>query len=358
MKLIGSRNSILFLCSIINGFLFADCFPDHVDSTDITYLNSASIFLDQDMFVKTDRDYTMGLQVSLGGPWVYKAPVYCQMTKGLHFFNSLAGDYRNDGYPLYFQSGSIGDTAFTPRDIGSTDPIFNDRPYANMFYVSVGEVMVEELDEYATKATSSKLILGVFGLNIGRDVQTWIHENVSGSTIPEGWEYQISDGGEPTGLYYRNHMRNYPTEKEISWVNPEFLTYWDYSLGYYVEGGVGGLMRLGSVNSPFYEHLSNPISIGNHFAAPGDFYVFLDVSAKMNLYNAMLQGQFAQSTVTYDFDELNHFIYQYSGGGVVGLGEHLAFSYVYHHRSPQLQEGPGSRPHKFTGLYLSYSWSF
>ncbi len=348
---------LICVSSLFCGVSNANCIPEHVESDLEKDVSSKSIYLDQDLFlpkhIKSDQDYTMGFEVSASGKWIYKMPVYCQLAKGLHGLNSLFGDYDDINYIEYYHAGGIGDTAFTPRDIGNSDPIEDDRPYANLIYLSVGEHAVKDIDSKYETALTTKFIIGALGLNIGRSVQTWIHEK-GDSPIPNGWGHQISDGGELTALYYRRHMRNYGTVRDIGWDEPEFVTYWDYSLGYYVEATAGARVRLGTVNTRFFEHVSDPIMTGNHTnPKEKDFYLFLDVSTKLNLYNAMLQGQKRESEVTYSYDDIRHVFGQVSAGVVWGFGNH-SLSYVYHYRGSELKNGEGDRAHHFGGLYYSY----
>jgi len=320
--------------------------------------SSISIYMDQDLLVSSkknsDRDYTMGFEISIGGDWVYKAPVYCHFSYALNsinktFLGGLSGV--TDG-ALYIRSGSLGDIAFTPDDLSNSSPIRDDRPYANLLYASVSEHVVYEKNEHANVITS-KLTVGFLGLNVGRAVQTWIHEHGSSPT-PRGWDHQISDGGELTALYYRRKMRNYPTESPLGWTQPEFVTYWDYSLGYYIEAGAGARVRWGNINSPLYVHVSDPMGTGNHAATKGnDFYLFIDLNAKYNAYNALLQGQFRDSEVTYSSNEIRHLFGQVSLGVVKSWDSH-SLSYVYHYRGSELESGAGDRAHYFGGLYYSY----
>ena len=100
----------------------------------------------------------------------------------------------------------------------------------------------------------SSLTVGFLGLDVAEGVQGLIHD-VVGSDKPKGWDNQISSGGETTAKYGVSRQKTY------------FQRY-----------GPRGLR--------------------------GEFYLWIGASLKYRLYNAILQGQFRDSEVTFKRSEL------------------------------------------------------
>src|SRR4029078_3785420 len=86
---------------------------------------------------------------------------------------------------------------FTPQNLAASQPLHDDRPYANLLYAASSEV---SLDETRGAALQSTLSVGVRGLAVAEAVQRAVH-SVVGSTQPRGYSHQISDGGEPAFMY-------------------------------------------------------------------------------------------------------------------------------------------------------------
>ena len=98
-----------------------------------------------------------------------------------------------------YRSFLLGAVTYTPDDIGNPEPIFDDRPYASLLYLANKQVVADD-----KRALGVEIMVGALGLNVANEVQTSLHQwyrDVSGESEPvdpEGWRYQISDGGEPT----------------------------------------------------------------------------------------------------------------------------------------------------------------
>ena len=82
---------------------------------------------------------------------------------------------------------TLGQTIFTPENIRSNIPQSDDRPWAGFLYGSVGLATrtgdhVDELE----------ITLGVVGPeSLGEQTQKFIHENITNSPDPEGWDNQL-----------------------------------------------------------------------------------------------------------------------------------------------------------------------
>lgn len=173
-----------------------------------------SLYIDQDLLgadfaiqKNDDRDYTMGVEYSFAGARVEETPVYSTLSGWL---DSLSSSIRfrpsEHDYFRLSHAGSVGNTAFTPNDLTIAAPIQGDRPYANLLYISAAETFIYDPDSRPRpEAGTNELVIGILGLDIGKVVQTKIHEWTD-SNRPVGWDNQISEGGELTALYSHNRI--------------------------------------------------------------------------------------------------------------------------------------------------------
>ena len=81
---------------------------------------------------------------------------------------------------------------------------------------------------------------------------------------------------------------------------------WDLNLGFQTNAGIGLSGRLGDLNSPFWSTPYDPINRGNFVPAmKGDeLYVWAAGRLRGVAYDALLQGQFRDSEVTVDYDDM------------------------------------------------------
>ena len=80
---------------------------------------------------------------------------------------------------------SLGQTMYTPRDLGATAPILDDRPYAGWLFVGAGRVSQNERRE-----TILEILAGPTGrASFSKETQVFVH-TVLHTTIPRGWENQ------------------------------------------------------------------------------------------------------------------------------------------------------------------------
>jgi hypothetical protein len=272
------------------------------------------IHVDQDVFWPPgfDQDYTMGVQFEWRGSWVRDSI----LDEPLAFFDllSFAGRAHRRGTEES-HAFRFGNVAFTPRkdNLERTDPVPNDRPYANLLYVEVKRTTARN-----RVAFTSDLTLGVLGLGIGKGIQSLIHQHVSDDVTPGGWHHQISNGGEPTLKYHvGTHVlvsarcwdrSPLPCRDEDRWF--ELVADADANAGYYTNGSAGGTVRLGLIHSPFWTLERQPIAMTEAVRADvtprkrlSELYVFASGGGTAWAYNALLQGQFRDSDVRLSFDE-------------------------------------------------------
>jgi hypothetical protein len=186
----------------------------------------------------------------------------------------------------------------------------DDRPYASLVGVSVRRLSVN--DETFEEAWSSELAIAMLGLPVARNVQTWLHRRLrarSGEEVPYdplGWHNQVSDGGEPTALYRVGYERLLLGDEPGADVKNFQLTGgFAASAGYYTNVNLLLNTRVGSFNSDFWEFTPGAINnVGAQKLSMGprqwELFFFAGVRPRLNIYNALLQGQIKNSVHTVD----------------------------------------------------------
>ena len=284
------------------------------------------IYIDQDLLVPAsneDRDYTMGTAVEF----------FWGEEKGLYLFDGLleeAGEWlgiEKDASDIIY-SFMLGTLAFTPDDLGDENPIYDDRPYASLIYLSNKRVRAN-----SSSAVAAEFLIGVLGTRFAEEWQTRFHTFFRSATEddepvdPLGWPHQISDGGELTLRLRLTHSRIKP---ELS--NPgnyDVATTWGMSLGYQTNLHIGAALRAGSIKSPFWSLPYDPVNRGNFLPAKSknEWYFWAAFRAHLVAYDALLQGQFRDSTVTFEAGDIERLVYDGAAGLTLGFGNsQLTFS--------------------------------
>lgn len=295
-------------------------FTAHAEDKD----GGIGIYIDQDLFVpfaNEDRDYTMGVAVEF----------FWEKDKGFYPFDNLVrqtsellgmeGTEKNIVY-----SFMLGMLAFTPDDLSDTQPIYNDRPYSSLIYFSNKRVRADDKN-----AIAAEVLLGVIGTNFSRNTQSAIHSisrDTAGTTElvkPQGWTHQISDGGELTIRLRLSNSRLQFSEPGL-W---DLATTYGFSLGFQTNISASLAFRLGDIKSQFWSLPFDPVNRGNFLpAAPrNEWYLWSAIRGHLVGYDALLQGQFRHSEVTFNSDEIEHFVYDAALGLTLGFDKsQLTFS--------------------------------
>jgi len=118
--------------------------------------------------------------------------------------------------------------------------------------------------------------------------------------------------------------------------------------------------RLGRLQSKFWTFDSNPLTAGNQAnfggstrkgdVAKPELFFFAAGRGRAVLYNALLQGQFRDSKVTFDSTQIEHLIVECEAGASASWrGVSLVASVA--RRSPEYRVGE-PRSHTWGGIYL------
>jgi hypothetical protein len=359
---------------------------------------SFAIYYDQDYSLQKiglkslnrDRNYTMGFGLSITMPFIKNSFLMAP-----HYgFNKVIGKKRfndqDNDCPGIINSIMLGNGTFTPDDLHHSYAIDNDRPYASLTYLQT-RILAMDLKRYRQYSTT--LSVGVIGLFLSREFQTAVHKSMNaGDTrtprTPKGWNNQISNGGEPTLAYTYEEQRLLVGSKpeqtsKASRFGLELKHGWKYSLGYYTMADYGLNFRFGKINPKNWTYIVNPLGGSNNltnntvskspvFASFNgektervknksgfEFYTFGSLRPTFMLYNALLNGQFKQSAVTIDFQDMRHLIFEFDGGVAVSIPcrkKLIEIKTTISGRSPEFKL-PGRTPswHYWGGVYFVIS---
>jgi hypothetical protein len=318
-----------------------------------------ALFMDNDALTSSshDNDYTGGLALTLAGARVQRAPL--SLDGALEWVDRAVGLDRADATEWHALQVSL--LTFTPRNLDRADVVAGDRPYASIAYLANSRTTV--LPDGRT-AYQSSLALGLLGLDAAKATQRTLHDAL-GVEQPQGWDHQISDGGEPTARYAlaRLGLRAASDGRGSRFEVKDAVA---FSAGYITEANVSLTARWGRIHTPWWsfvperaEYMIEPAPVFGGGATPDgprEFYVWAGVKGRARAYNALLQGQFRDSDLTYDFEDTRPLI----GEAWLGVTKELAAGYrvscVVRYQSSELRTEPGDRELLWGGVSVSRSF--
>lgn len=313
-----------------------------------------SLSLENDLLAggARDKDFTYGLNFVHRGErsreWLPNpTSLHARLDTALGFHKPAGLQPR--GPRLHGHSLELGLYGFTPEDISQAEVIEDDRPYASLVYATSTH---NSLDVVTDTALSSSLSIGVLGLDVVGELQNGLHAAVEGKEA-QGWDQQISDGGEPTFRYALAKQRLLQSEAE----GFEAKSSLQVSLGYITETSYSLSFRKGQLNSRWWE-FDPELTLYGENASPAnagasEHYLWGGVAIKARAYNSFLQGQFRESAHSYQFSDLQHLLLEAWAGYTVSFAEHYRFSYLLRAHSSELREGTGDRNLIWGGVVLS-----
>jgi len=320
-----------------------------------SYNSGWQVNADNDLLTgqSTDRDYTGGIAVTLSGKRVQQYPLSIDSWRagvdGLINFPRL---YRWSDF-MAFHSQQYGMALFTPDDIDSASPVYDDRPYASLFFMSNTEFTVVP---EKNRAYVSILSIGVLGLGLAEGVQRRLH-GTTDSTVPGGWQNQVSAGGEPTAmLTYGVQDKLYASGQQ------QLKLEYEGNLGYVTDVNIGFSWRWGRINSPWwtfnpyqakYMQQSMPVFSGD--SANTEFYLWAGSRLNLRVYNVLLQGQFRHSEVTVSSADMQRLVAEYwFGASSKFAGKFTASIFLRGHTDEF--KGQNARSAAWIGLVLSCAY--
>lgn len=266
------------------------------ETTHKKVLSFISLRVGNDLFVRPlfiknfDRDYTGSLMLEFGT------------------------DYLNPGRrrPIKsYQTFFYGFDVFTPQFNDSTKfKEFNsfdslDRPHASFQYIGWSK---KGLSRYNYLRWSTTLKVGVIGSKIGEVFQTVLHQDVSYSLRPRGWDAQIAKGGRLGFSFETKHEYQFKLRESSfspnSFLNVYFVPSIDLKFGTYMTNGALGI---GFTNKKFAKNNHNFINF-RHNSGNFNLWDHLMYSVRFSgtyvVHNTMLEGYGILRYKEYESDSL------------------------------------------------------
>ena len=134
------------------------------------------LYFENDMFAQTDSQYSSGVKFNL----IY----HVNNPDNMIYDILLSNDSKEDIYTSF----SLANQLYTPINLATTEPIYDDRSYAAWTYLEMG------IHKSSKDSLNTILIkVGMIGPSAkGEEIQKKIHEWV-GSKPPLGWDNQLHD---------------------------------------------------------------------------------------------------------------------------------------------------------------------
>lgn len=320
-----------------------------------------AIQIDNDLFSTAHRDQ----DYSWGGAFTYASPHPGKLMRPLHSVRDKLDDWlvpdesESGRWAPEQQATQIGILAMTPETLRSPDPLYNDRPFANLIFLTSSELRV--LDG-GTRARFSSFTFGMLGLHAAAELHRRVHRAI-GNEIPEGWDHQISAGGEPTARYVEAQQWLLSTPDARDESLPEMKLTVAGSAGFITEAGVALSARWGRIQSPWWsfdpelgDYTSAPVAPVEGFSSrsPAEIFGFAGFRLKARAYNALLQGQFRHSDVHVQGDDLAHMLAEAWVGLATTWGENR-ITYTLHYATSEMTVEPGERSLIWAGIAFERS---
>lgn len=300
-----------------------------------------------------DFDYTFGGIATIAGRRAVESPISLdRMLAPLDRLVPDAPGERTVHHALQFAL-----IAFTPDDLNASEPIYDDRPYAS----AIGIANVRTFFVDATSPVyETSLSLGVLGLDVAKALQRGLHEGLDLDEIPQGWNHQISDGGELTfrlgwgrQALLTQGIGDRGVSRDLKWRV-------ETHLGLYTEASFGLSGRWGRIDAPWWTHsperssyLSQASPIVGDGRGTREFYVWAGAKARLRLYNVLLQGQFRDNEVEIRSSDIARVVFEAWLGVTWELPGGTRFSYVARYGTPEIKVGRADRDMRWAGLVVS-----
>ena len=347
---------VIFLCSCLP---ISPCFADKEQEP---YASDWQLRIDNDALASggRDRNYTGGITFSQSGRRAAERAISLDGWLGSldRLFNvgsetdAIAGHQRH--------SMQVGSLVYTPERVSIEEPIYDDHPYSNLVFLANSR---QWLSADKTGVSRSMLLLGLFGTSTAKAVQSGLHTLIDVEEA-NGWDNQISDGGEPTFRYSVSTTRFLTTNYKQGFTGYDISTTIEGNIGYTTDINAGISLRFGKVRSLGWYSLPEP---SDHFTAAYapliayqgkrdmELFFLAGVNLRLRAYNVLLQGQFRHSEVTYSFSELNHLIGEAWVGAAAAFSNGWQTSFVIRGRTREFEANQSTR-HVWGGLTLTKVW--
>ncbi len=327
--------------------LYAQTAQSNLFNVDNPSLLTLNIENDSLHIENQDKDYTFAIDVNYsvlhnkkgGKPRGYIAKI----NEALH--QSLFSETAS----IAASSLSTGLFGFTAKIKSVPNTYIQERPYASILYFSFANYFLRPKQNQGVKYTLSA---GFLGLNILKHLQNAYHQQVGFNTL-NGWQKQLSKGGEPTIKFAIEWQQRLLSNKGRFSLSQSF----ESSIGFITEVNHSLYARLGKLSSPWWHQQSAEKNYGEkHFGttdSSNETYLSLGIFNKLRLYNVFLQGQFKSRKQALHFTDLRSHVY----GFWIGFEQHfqggfkLAYKATY--QSSEIKHGRANRAMRWGGISVS-----
>lgn len=314
---------------------------------------------DNDLLVGGDRDqdYTGGVSLALSGSRVINGPLSVDgLRKSLNGLSRFVQAFEREPH-FSLHTMDAGFALFTPSDITRAAPQKNDHPYGSLFFLSNSEQVIIPAKRVSYQ---SVLTVGMLGLPLAEDIQSALHDG-TGSDTPMGWDNQISAGGEPTARYTIGVRKGITQSINSNRLGYEINLTSEANIGFTTDANAGFNIRWGRLATPWwsfsphqaeYVNLGSSTSSSRNYLRVKEFFFYAGGAVKYRIYNALLQGQFRHSEVSFDRNELESIIGEVWGGVNIELPSRLRVGLFARARTPEFNK-PDARAPAWGGLTIS-----
>jgi hypothetical protein len=316
------------------------------------HANAWVVAFDNDILVPghRDQDYTYGISFAQTNADLENASFSLNRPL-IAIDNWIANKHTSINIKQAF-SREIGVFGFTPEDISVPQANPDDRPYASLIYFSSARDQVDFVNNIAWKST---LTLGILGSDMVGKLQREVHRFTE-SEAPQGWDNQISQGGELTGRYLiarQEYLDDLSDQYEIK-------STLQASLGYLTEVSWGMNLRRGKIHSPWASFNPELTSYGeksslSHSKNIDEHYFWAGFAVKARAYNGFLQGQFRDSPVTFEQNDIKPLLFEAWVGYTFAFKQGYRISYLLRGHSSEIKHGAGDRNLLWGGIIVSHN---
>ena len=344
---------VLCICLIAEAGQNTAC-ADLKQYTSEQYNSGWQLNVDNNIFKRymQDRDYTGGIALSASGSRAQSGWLNIDLLRAWVFDDFDLGNKAD--ITIKKHSVQYGFIFITPDDITATQPILDDRPFASLFYISNTELTVHVAED---RVYRSSLSLGLLGLKLAGEIQHALHY-ITGSDEVNGWDNQVSAGGEPTAMLTLSvqHDQSRTNNYQIS-------THLEGNAGYSTDLNAGINWRWGRLNTPWwsfnpshYEYITSATtSVRGVAGSKPEFYIFAGANIKYRFYSSLLQGQFRDSVHTLSSDEIEQTLASGTAGVTREFGDNLRISLFIRGTTSEIK-GPHARNLWWASLVINRAW--
>jgi len=230
----------------------------------------------------------------------------------------------------------LGGSGFSPNNVKTSAPIYDDRPFAALFFWSAG--YMRNNNGVFSDRKKVELHVGLLGTPVGYWLQSGIHSIFAPDDMPQGWPHQIGNGFSPTFLFQENWIKDLKMGENLQNFGMNFS--YGYAVGYWVKANSGVSFQYGPTQADRDAQVGTLPQLPQTFAIadnpnstapiirekPVGFSIWLNGDFNAFAYNEMLRGAwFGQNDVTLSPSQINPYVFQ----GTVGVDLSFIPKYIF-----------------------------